>query len=550
MEEANQLFNFFSLIFEVFITEFSENVGLNKHLISVNILSTNSEKLCECHKTHVDNCIVLRFVFSHFLQLVRNDQDFSGFLHSLSGSSDIDKMIPEISLDVSLKLISIPFIFSAPLIIQAHLILLASRCISTHLPIDGGKSDTPLTSCYINPFELSANLYLSYLSTLQLDGDILGTNGRSNLGDSSGHKMNLDRHTHQAYFVDFSHLYSEDILSGTKSQVIAYSASYIRGDHPLIDRLCQEATYLVVDHMIKSIIPMEAWEQRRNENEERIRQEVYCLAAAMKLMNSSLLNILWILRQTGSHNEMKALRVSLLSKAFKCLSQSVSIIRIGGCRTDQKVQNVLYNMFGAYGGMHQEIKFMLMHISSFLVFSFKRKFDFLWKGCISMMMTLMNLLLLEEGNLGLSKIFKLLENSQSLDFEGLTYRNTNVIIARNLEKTRMLYLKTEIKYVHVEDNRTDAGERNAKTKRSRSCSVAHESQENTCNGERFINCIPSYHTNPSEWKDLVDFIECRPEKDYCSWLKNRNKFNKWKQEKSVLFKSRKKERKACIKKSL
>lgn len=376
----------------------SENVVLRKHLISVDVLTANSEKLCECRKTRADNCIFWKLVFSHCLQSLGNDLDFSRFGHSLFGSSDIAKTIPEISLNISLQLISSPFILSAPLILQAHLILLASRCISTHpLLIEGRKSDATVMSCYINPFELSVNLYLSYLSTLQLDGVILNANRRSILGDSSAHKM--------------------DILSGTKSEVIAYSVSYIRGNHPLIDQLSKEATCLVVDYMIKSIIPMKVWEQRHNENRERIPQEVYCLAAAIKLMNSLLLHIIWLLRQTGCHKEMTALRDSFPYMAYECLSQSVSIIRVSGCGVDEQVQNFIYDMLGAYDGVHQEIKFMLAHISSLLIFSFKRKLDFLWKGCISIMMTLMNLLLLEERNLALSKIFKLLQNPPSMDYE-------------------------------------------------------------------------------------------------------------------------------------
>ncbi|XP_028557141.1 uncharacterized protein LOC110096809 isoform X1 [Dendrobium catenatum] len=558
-EEADPLLSLFPLIFEVFIVEFSENLRLRKHLISVNVLTANSGKLCACRYTQARTCIFLELVFGHFIQLIRNDLDYSRFLHSLSGSSDIDRMIPDISLDASLKLISSPFMLSAPFILQAQLILLASRCVSTHLPIEGRKSDTSAISCYIDPFEISVKLYLSYLSTLQLDAVILGANGRSNHGvkalfpsGSSILKMTWGKFTHQANdLVDFSHLYSEGVLSGTKSDVIAFSAAYIRGNHPLIDQLCKDATCLVVDYMIESIIPMKVWKQRHHQNRERIQQEVYCLAAAMKLMNSSLLHTIWLLRQTECHNQMKTLSDNLTCRVYECLSQSASIIRVSGCGADQEVQKFLCDMLGAYGGLHQEIKFMLAHISSLLVFSFKRKLDFLWKGCISMMLTLMNLILFEERNLGLSKIFKLLQ-SPSMDYEGLTYRSTSVIIARNLEKTRMLYLKNEIRYVHFKENSTDSSKRSEEDQQSRTCTVDgmdhSETQGKTSNGERFIECDPSYHRNPSEWEDLVDFIECSPGKDYSSWLKNRNKFNKWKQEKSAIFKSQKKKKRTYIKK--
>ncbi|KAG0500100.1 hypothetical protein HPP92_000172 [Vanilla planifolia] len=65
---------------------------------------------------------------------------------------------------------------------------------------------------------------------------------------------------------------------------------------------------------------------------------------------------------------------------------------------------------------------------------------------------------------------------------------------------------------------------------------------NTCNGKRFVECIPDYHTNPAEWGDLVDFIECKPEKDYISWLKKRHKYNKWKEERTMTTKHQKRKR--------
>lgn len=34
-----------------------------------------------------------------------------------------------------------------------------------------------------------------------------------------------------------------------------------------------------------------------------------------------------------------------------------------------------------------------------------------------------------------------------------------------------------------------------------------------------MECFPEFRQNPSEWDDVVDFIECKLGKDYSSWLK-------------------------------
>lgn len=531
-EESDQLFNFFSSILEVFIVEFLENEALRKHLFLFYVSSPEFEKICLCRNTHADNCTVLKLVSSHFLLLVKNGLDFSRFLNLLSDSSYFDKMTPAISVDASLKFISSDFILSLPHILQAHLILLASRCVNTHLPIDDRKPNNLQMSCHTNPFELSIKLYLAYLYALQFCEAIMGTNVRLNLDAneffsiSNVHKMNWDKLTQQlSDLVDLSHLQSESALFGTNSKVLEYSASYIHGDHPLIDQLCKEATWLVVVYMVENIFPSKFRVQGLNGNKERLPQEVYCLAAAMNLMNSSLLHIIKHSTQTGFYDEMQMSRDCPPYIRYECLSQLANILSATGCGAEQQVQKFLCDMFEDYGGMHLEIKIILAHISSLLIFSFSRKLDFLWKCCISMMMTLMNLLLFEERNLGLSKIFKSTQSHPRMDDQGLTYRSSSVIIAANMEKARMHFLKK----IHVQENSAEGIEE----------INAHKRQENVCHGERFAECFPSFHRNPSEWEDLIDFMECSPEKDYSLYLKNLKKFNEWKQKRIALLKHQK-----------
>ncbi|URE14718.1 RNA-binding protein Luc7-like [Musa troglodytarum] len=63
---------------------------------------------------------------------------------------------------------------------------------------------------------------------------------------------------------------------------------------------------------------------------------------------------------------------------------------------------------------------------------------------------------------------------------------------------------------------------------------------NTCNGETFIQSLPGNQKDPSEWADLVDFIEGTHGKDYSDWLRHRKRFRVWQHEKRLVMKGHKK----------
>ncbi|KAK8964619.1 hypothetical protein KSP40_PGU000734 [Platanthera guangdongensis] len=107
-------------------------------------------------------------------------------------------------------------------------------------------------------------------------------------------------------------------------------------------------------------------------------------------------------------------------------------------------------------------------------------------------------------------------------------------------------LNDDIELFNSRNKRTNASPRSEVDQPSRISSVEGTEERwvqgnhgNAGHGERFTKCIPNFHKNPTEWNDLIDFIECDPEKDYLQWLSNRKKFNKWKQEKIAFLKLRK-----------
>lgn len=64
----------------------------------------------------------------------------------------------------------------------------------------------------------------------------------------------------------------------------------------------------------------------------------------------------------------------------------------------------------------------------------------------------------------------------------------------------------------------------------------------SCDGKMFLNCVVENRGKISDFDDLAAFIECKPGRDYSSWLKERQKYRKWKNEKMAVLRWKRKKR--------
>lgn len=67
-----------------------------------------------------------------------------------------------------------------------------------------------------------------------------------------------------------------------------------------------------------------------------------------------------------------------------------------------------------------------------------------------------------------------------------------------------------------------------------------EETEETCSGEIFLKCM--LQKDMSGFDDIVDFVECKQGKDYSTYLKNRQRFRKWRSQKMAVLKFKKKKK--------
>ncbi|KAI3996138.1 hypothetical protein MKX01_031492 [Papaver californicum] len=85
---------------------------------------------------------------------------------------------------------------------------------------------------------------------------------------------------------------------------------------------------------------------------------------------------------------------------YKEYDMIVSIIScFQQCSISQPMKTLVSGLMAHYPARHKYSKMMFMHFAGLLLFSFEAGIEFLSKGCIFMLMTLMNLFIFEEGNM-------------------------------------------------------------------------------------------------------------------------------------------------------
>ncbi|KAE8726786.1 hypothetical protein F3Y22_tig00006222pilonHSYRG00010 [Hibiscus syriacus] len=109
-------------------------------------------------------------------------------------------------------------------------------------------------------------------------------------------------------------------------------------------------------------------------------------------------------------------------------------------------------------------------------------------------------------------------------------RKSSHAVALKFQKIQTLYLGTRSQT--SSKNRAQEQEPGSSEKNHVESALSiEETTGETCNGEIFLRCVLQGSQDSSAVADLADFIECKQGKDYSEWLKDREKFRRWKSEK-------------------
>ncbi|KAG6390261.1 hypothetical protein SASPL_147993 [Salvia splendens] len=220
-------------------------------------------------------------------------------------------------------------------------------------------------------------------------------------------------------------------------------------------------------------------------------------------------------------------------KDFSCKEYDL-ILNVIACfkdfNTSLPLQQELQSLMSSHATRHVDSKMMFLHFSGLLSLSFITGIDCLVKACLLTNLALLNLFVLEEGNL--DAVHLLVDSSgeySSSEFPVVRFSETvfdqssSLVIASKFHKMRSLH-SSLVRNKHNEKE---------------SLSLAEEETEETCSGEIFLKCMLP---GSEGLDDLVDFVECKQGKDYTSWLKNCQRFCKWRSEKDGCFEVEEKEK--------
>ncbi|KAM3729508.1 hypothetical protein ACB098_12G017800 [Castanea mollissima] len=547
---------FLCALIEVLADELLINKSLRKCFMLVDSASGN-EALFMCHFGNGDIESVLEVVSAHFVLSFSDGHAFDNFINRLVWQHDNDFRIPELSLTPAMSLLFNPVILSAPKMFQAHLISLVSDAIGIGMSSKTLRPDLGLMNCYLTTFERSVILYTKLMSSLQVDDNSIGSKGSVNpcmLGKSN---LTFDLCVQQGtinrvYKVvsksdDLWEFYLRNMFFGTKSDLMAGSISYLKESGHVFEESSRDENLSILDCIILNAFSDDVSDTVLYKKGKTNTQDIYLLGSILKLMSSSLVQAIWCLRHSGNLGCLKTLENAASHKEYDFM---VGIIH---CFQESSVylpvQRFLRDIMKIYPTRHKESKWMFLHFSGLLSLSFKSGLNFLVKGCISIMMALMNLFAFEEGNLA---ALRSLLGTGSVALSSVSYDKVQEAQLEHKSSKRVASRFQEIQVLHLSTDLRSFNQKiqNEQAETSQNVSILNHTKESadgteeetvkTCNGETFLKCILGDSKNLPDFDDLADFIECKQGKDYRIWLKDKQRHRKWKGEKMAVLSFKKK----------
>ncbi|XP_047962585.1 uncharacterized protein LOC125207336 [Salvia hispanica] len=532
LEPCNPLLFLKCTMLEVFVDELLVHRQVTGYLKMISSAAAASDARFNPPSTQGDAGFLMEATCNHFIQSFSDKQAFGDFLSRLFCTREHPLPLPALSITAAVSLFLNPITDSAPKYMQAHLISIVSEAF--HVKILK-KPDRKLTNCFLSAFEKSVVFYTRHMSRLQTDGwgsTLILSDGpihppfESYISTETKEKINalisgLDRPSDKVL---------ESSFSRTKSDLVGTSFRFLKDCQKAYSVSCQEEILAVL-----SCLVLKASESYNDKSTRPIEgatlQHLYLLASLLKLMSVSLIQAIRCVR----HSNDSSHPISL--KDFSSCKEYDLILNVIACfkdfDTSLPLQQELQSLMSSHATRHVDSKMMFLHFSGLLSLSFVTGIDCLVKACLLTNLALLNLFVLEEGNLD---AMHLLVDSGGEYFssefpvvrfsETVFNQSSSLVIASKFHKMRSLHSSL-------------MGNKHNEKESLCSETLAEEETEETCSGEIFLKCMLP---GSEGLDDLVDFIECKQGKDYTSWLKNRERFRKWRSEKTAVLKWKRKKK--------
>ncbi|XP_059630939.1 uncharacterized protein LOC132273862 isoform X2 [Cornus florida] len=562
LEPSDPCLPFLCTMLEVFADELLVHGRLREYLKLIDSVNSPNKMLYMCHNSHGNIGSVMEVISAHFSLSFSDEQAFENFLNRLFLLHGKDYRSSELSLTAAISMLLNPIMLSAPKFFQAHLISLVSEATGICMGFENMRPDLRLMDCYLSAFERSVILYMKHMSSLQMDSHPTGAGGCFVNSSIFGENIqpSFESYIQQVTRNKVNHIITKldtswhsdiyNMFSRTKSDLVTSSIAYMKDIQFVLDISYRDEILSILSFIILEALSGGTNDTALTTNGDTSPQDICFLASILKLMSSSLLQAIWCLRHSGSLGCPRTL------KNFSSCKEYDSIVGIISCFQQFNIclpiQKSLYDMMESHPIRHKESMMMLLHFLGLLSLSSRYGLDFLVKGCILALMTLMNLFIFEEGNI---ETLQSLIASKSKSFsiglptdnvpEAVLDQRSSQLVASKFQRIQTLYLSAApvaIDCAESEDGQTNTSA-NSSFANHMECVVGIEEEtEETCNGEIFLNCILECPKKSSDIDDLTDFIECKQGKDYSGWLKDRQRYRKWKSEKMAVLRWQKKKK--------
>ncbi|XP_017240369.1 uncharacterized protein LOC108213140 isoform X2 [Daucus carota subsp. sativus] len=529
-----------SSIIEVFVDELSLSGQLEGYFNKIDYVSSTSYELSMDYLGDGNLKIMMELICAHFFLFIFNEQNIENLLARLSWPLE-DLIAPGMSVTAALSLLHKPHMLCLPKLIQTHMISLVSEAVGFNLDFDHSIPDLKLIDHYLLTFRRSIILYADHIAKLQIDGCPEHNKFYFLNSNISGHFFPVFESCIQpatrekisnlnTNFSDSWDSHYRERFLRSKDDLSTSAITYMEDNLCILDRSCRDEILSVLSCIIRRVSD-DIDSVLFDACDDASIHDVCFLTSLVNLMSISLLQSLWCLR-SRCIGRLKSENLSC--KEYQCIASIADSFT--ALDINLPITNSVCNLIESQLTKHKKSKPMLFHFLRLLSFGFLSGVDFLVNGCILCIMAIMNLFVFEEGNL---EALKLVVDIGYQFPQQAARRNisTSLVVATKFQKIHSLYLSkippSNFKRIGQLENCS------LSTNHDNLNAVAtEETPQNTPNGVNYLRCIGEI----SAVDDLADFIECKEGKDYSSWLKNRDRYRKWKHEKHAALVLKKKKR--------
>ncbi|KAL6899090.1 hypothetical protein ACP4OV_005748 [Aristida adscensionis] len=451
---------------------------------------------------HGDINTLLELVSCHFISSLQDLGGFELFWSALSWSWKASQGIPSIDFCGSLYLVCKTSLFSLPAVVKAHVLLLASRCITCR----------NLNSHFLS-FELAMDLYVRYLPALgafNRTGDVKSLcccfTKEKTFSCSSNDATDPKLRCHINRLLLFCQSHSGDDMSINEGDLFSSSVRFIEENkHVLHEKFRLEAT-MVVKSLVSSILNSEK-QRKMHKFDAEVSEDIICLAAALRLMAHSLLQILHHFNHMRTTDDMG-------NKNSVTLHQISEIIcLLGQFEADKTHRFDLFGIFRESVYRERASMLLLAHFASLSICCIRMRLGFLWKGCIIMMMAGMNLVIAQEKSLSIFQ-FLIAAVGTNMDVVNLKRRRSSTAVALRYKQLHKAHSPIE-DGCFISDGSSLGTPQNS------------DSRIGKVGGRAFFMCHPEYEPNSLDWNDIEDFVECEKGMDYSYFLERPKVFQRY-----------------------